>query len=373
MLRRIMLILIPIAVPLSLIAISMPPTAAQGTSTAAVSPAAGPASSTVTGSGTNWQPGDHIQAEWGDDNSNLGSPVVVASNGTFTDPNLTIPSNATLGSHQILFWDEDSRYFVAANFDVTQPTPPPTNFKVTAVSPLTMLLTWAYQGNQNPVSAFEVTNGVVSGYASSAARSDYWVHLNPGEYMCFRIRADSSAGDSVWVPTQSPYYVCATTPTTSTDMRLCNGYTACGTNGYTTHGYQSHSSTSYWNMDTGDECTNYAAYVESAVYKVPKPTYNLGNANTWAKNAHAHGVKVDHTPSVGAVAQWNGPTSGHPEKGISSAGHVAVVEQVGPNNSYIVISQQDISSDTNGYDWQIIYAGVPSTQYEPWPDNFIHF
>ena len=79
--------------------------------------------STVTGSGMNWQPGDHIQAEWGNDYSNLGSPVVVASDGTFKD-SFAIPTNATQGSHQVLFWDQEGRFFEVANFDVTSGSPP---------------------------------------------------------------------------------------------------------------------------------------------------------------------------------------------------------------------------------------------------------
>jgi hypothetical protein len=52
----------------------------------------------------------------------------VASDGTFTD-SFAIPSSATQGSHQVLFWDEQGRYFEVANFDVTSASssPPPTS------------------------------------------------------------------------------------------------------------------------------------------------------------------------------------------------------------------------------------------------------
>lgn len=96
----------------------------SGGSTATVTPASGPAGTTVSGSGANWTPGDHIQAEWGDDYSNLGNPVVVAGDGTFTD-SFAIPSDATSGSHQVLFWDEEGRFFEVANFDVSGAPPPP--------------------------------------------------------------------------------------------------------------------------------------------------------------------------------------------------------------------------------------------------------
>src|SRR4051794_38057498 len=47
------------------------------TSTVTLNPTQGPPGTTVTGTGSNWTPGDHIQAYWGDDNSTLGSQVVV--------------------------------------------------------------------------------------------------------------------------------------------------------------------------------------------------------------------------------------------------------------------------------------------------------
>ena len=96
------------------------------------------------------------------------------------------------------------------------------------------------------------------------------------------------------------------------------------------------------------------------------PSYNLGNGGDWAANAAAHGVVVNNVPTVGAVAEWNGG-----EPGLPPPGHVAVVEAVGPHDSYIVISQQHIAVDPGGYDWMQIDAG--SQSWEPWPDHFIHF
>ena len=91
-------------------------------SAAVVTPASGAPGITVSASGTNWTPGDHIQAAWGDDNSDLGSPVLVASGGTFTD-SFAIPAKATAGSHQVLFTDQESRYFEIASFNVTSASP----------------------------------------------------------------------------------------------------------------------------------------------------------------------------------------------------------------------------------------------------------
>jgi surface antigen len=150
--------------------------------------------------------------------------------------------------------------------------------------------------------------------------------------------------------------------------RLCDGYSSCNARPYTTHDYQDHSATSYWEMDAGDECTNYVAYVESTVYGVATPDYLLGDAGSWAADARSHGVDVDQTPTVGSVAVWNGG-----DAGIDGYGHVAVVEAVGPDDRYIVISQQHIEVDTDGYDWTRINASGPQTQWEQWPDSFIHF
>ena len=86
-------------------------------------------------------------------------------------------------------------------------------------------------------------------------------------------------------------------------------------------------------MYAGDNCTNYVAYAESSL-GVPTPQYSLGNADQWVAAASAHGVRVNHTPTVGAVAVWYG------EMGWS--GHVDVVEAVRANVRSKVISQQHI-------------------------------
>jgi surface antigen len=148
---------------------------------------------------------------------------------------------------------------------------------------------------------------------------------------------------------------------------LCSGYQACALGTFTTHGYQNASASSYWEMDAGNNCTNYVAYVESNTYQVPTPTYNLGNGGQWASAAASHGVVVNHTPSVGAVAEWDGDATGMPAEG-----HVAIVEEVGPHDSYVVISQQHMIGP-DGYDWVRIMRNDAANQWEDWPSNFIHF
>lgn len=149
---------------------------------------------------------------------------------------------------------------------------------------------------------------------------------------------------------------------------MCSGYAGCNRHGYSSYRYGRHETTSYWRMSTGNECTNYAAYVESQLFGVRTPRYSLGNAYQWPDSAAAHGVRVNRIPTVGAVAVWPGYADG-----IGPMGHVAVVEQVGPHDSYIVISQQHLLAEANGYDWTRINAGFPATSWQSWPRYFIHF
>jgi surface antigen len=149
---------------------------------------------------------------------------------------------------------------------------------------------------------------------------------------------------------------------------ICAGWASCDARGDSSHRYGAAAGTSWWRMFPGDNCTNYAAYVESTVFGAPAPSYLLGNAGQWAASAAAHGVPVNNTPSVGAVAEWDG---GAP--GMGAAGHVAVVEQVSADGRSIAISQQAIGSDPDGYDWTRISAGFPASQWQEWPDHFIHF
>jgi surface antigen len=148
---------------------------------------------------------------------------------------------------------------------------------------------------------------------------------------------------------------------------LCGSWSRCDERGYNSYGYASHEYRPYWRMSAGDECTNYAAFVESTVYHARRPSYLLGNGGDWAYSAASHHVRVNHTPSVGAVAEWNGGSFG-----IGPSGHVAVVEEVGPHASYIVVSQQHMGG-LYDYNWTLIRAHHSSDSWQEWPSNFIHF
>ena len=147
---------------------------------------------------------------------------------------------------------------------------------------------------------------------------------------------------------------------------LCAGYAACSVGSFTTHYYEDSAADAWWRMYPGDNCTNYAAFVESQVYKVPEPDLLLGDGGQWGYRAAADGVPVDDNPSVGAVAVWDEGTPG-----MGGYGHVAVVEDVAPDGSYIDVSQSGMGSAQDGFDWERIY--VDGGSWEPWPNSFIHF
>jgi surface antigen len=148
--------------------------------------------------------------------------------------------------------------------------------------------------------------------------------------------------------------------------QLCAGYSPCSTGSFTTHGYQYAADESWWAMYPGINCTNYAAFVESQVYGVPTPHLLMGDAYQWADRATEAGIPVDQTPTVGSVAVWGADAAG-----MGGYGHVAVVEAIGPNGSYIDISQSGMGSQDDGYDWERIPRAGGS--WETWPSSFIHF
>src|ERR1019366_6413391 len=79
-----------------------------------------------------------------------------------------------------------------------------------------------------------------------------------------------------------------TASATVSSSTLCQGYVACSQQSFSTHGYQKHSRTSYWNMYAGNNCTNYVAFVESTVYGVATPAYRLGDAGEWPQTTALH-------------------------------------------------------------------------------------
>lgn len=88
------------------------------------------------------------------------------------------------------------------------PPAAPSGVGVTTTAANTFLITW--QDNSSDESGFEVSDGISSRMTGPNARADNW-HVNPGTYKCFHVRAFNSFGQSAWIPSSSPYYVCGTT------------------------------------------------------------------------------------------------------------------------------------------------------------------
>ena len=132
---------------------------------------------------------------------------------------------------------------------------------------------------------------------------------------------------------------------------LCSGYSSCTSKGFTSYGYSTHKSTSYWQMYTGTNCTNYAAYRLVATNKMAnkRPKSAVGNAQDWGT---AMSSITDKKPAVGAIAWWG--KTGH---------HVAYIEQV-VSSTEIIVSESNWSGE---FDWRRI------TSSSGWPDGFIHF
>ena len=155
-------------------------------------------------------------------------------------------------------------------------------------------------------------------------------------------------------------------PARADTSQLCAGYAPCSAAGLATHGYGRAAGQSWWSMYAGINCTNYAAFVESQAYGVPTPGVLLGDAYQWGERAAEAGIPVDETPTVGAVAVWG---AGAP--GMGGYGHVGVVEAVGPNGTYIDVSQSGMGTADDGYDWERVYRD--NSSWESWPSSFIHF
>ena len=182
-----------------------------------LSPAQGPPGTVVTASGTGWRGCSSMSVSgWG---TKLGTAGIDGA-GAFT-LSFAVPSNAAPGATQLQFSPTcgHSTHTPLARFTVTQAPPTatvpaaPSNLTVTAVDPHDIRLDW--QDNSGNETGFEINNGVNSKNAAPNSTSYTWGGLAPGTYMCFKIRAYNSAGDSAWEPNVSPWYQCTTTPTGS--------------------------------------------------------------------------------------------------------------------------------------------------------------
>lgn len=141
-------------------------------------------------------------------------------------------------------------------------------------------------------------------------------------------------------------------PAQAASTVLCTGYSSCESKSFPHGGYAAAKSTSYWNMYTGTNCTNYVAYRLVTTNGLPnkRPKSGVGNARDWGT---AMSSVTDQTPAVGAVAWWG-----------ETGNHVAYIERV-VSSSEIWVSESNWSG---AFDWRKI-----TTSGSGWPDGFIHF
>lgn len=142
-----------------------------------------------------------------------------------------------------------------------------------------------------------------------------------------------------------------------TSTYLCSGYAGCQDAGYGHAGYRQASSTMFWRMYAGHNCTNYVAYrlIQSGMPDV-RPWSGSGNASNWGV---AMAPITDQTPTVGSVA-WYKPNV----TPAGSSGHVAYVEQV-ISDTEIIVSEDYWGGD---FYWRRITKTGGG-----WPSGFIHF
>ncbi len=142
------------------------------------------------------------------------------------------------------------------------------------------------------------------------------------------------------------------TPAQAASTVLCTGYTSCESQGYPHGGYATAKSTSYWNMYTGTNCTNYVAHRLVTTNGMPnkRPQPGVGNARDWGT---AMSSVTNSSPAIGAVAWWG-----------KTGNHVAYIEKV-VSSSEIWVSESNWSG---AFDWRKITKSGGG-----WPDGIIHF
>lgn len=149
----------------------------------------------------------------------------------------------------------------------------------------------------------------------------------------------------------------ASGPTLAGTSLLCTSYADCAAKGYSDAGYKAASGRSYWQMYSGVNCTNYAAYrIIAAGGPASRPWSGSGMARNWGV---AMPSITNGTPAVGSIAWWRAGVGG-----AGSGGHVAYVERV-VSPTEIVVSE---SNWGRNFDWRTI-----SATGNAWPSGFMHF
>lgn len=131
----------------------------------------------------------------------------------------------------------------------------------------------------------------------------------------------------------------------------------------------------YWYSDnpfyqSGYGLPNCTAYAWGRAYELlgVKPSHlSLGNAGTWFEHNQTGGYyEYGYTPRLGAIACWAEP---------GEAGHVAVVEQINADGSFVVSQSgyyrpiAEYPPDTRNYFWTSTCDGT--TKKDPTMDSYV--
>ncbi len=201
---------------------SSPPPSSCPAPSVSFTPAAGPVGTTFTITGNNWVPGGTVTSTlpYGSPGWFTGyqTPTVDANRGfSYKETVGTGPSGPTPpGTYTFTYVENYGGCSLSFHqtFSVTishlSPPAAPSNLTVTAVGPHDIRLNW--QDNSNNQTGFEINNGAIGRDVGANSTTYTWGGLAPGTYMCFKIRAYNSTGDSAWYPDFSPWYLCTTTP-----------------------------------------------------------------------------------------------------------------------------------------------------------------
>ena len=134
---------------------------------------------------------------------------------------------------------------------------------------------------------------------------------------------------------------------------------ACATGGYGSQnlGWPDNYYGQNWEAGLVHNCTRYAAF-KLQQNGFGDPGSSFGNAYQWDDRVRSKfgADKVNGTPSVGAIAQWDS------FPGDGGFGHVAYVEEVGTD--YIRVTDDAYDGDTT--------SKIIPTGHARWPSNFIH-